>query len=798
MLKIVFRTAIRSLFKYKHLSLINIFGLVIGLTSFLFSIYYIVYEYSFDSFFDKSANIYRINFQVKKQGETIYNGAKSPRALYYAIKEEIPEVEGNGCAYFEKCQVLFEDTYYANQDFLWVSEDFEKVFPLDMVQGVADYSAPRLGIISETAAKALFHEKDPVGRIMEVNGEMPIEITGVFKDLPSNTHLTAQYFVSYKTWVEMGVMNDRGDWGGGWWNYIKLKNGASPNQTLSKINGFVGTYMGFLANDNRTASFSLQPLQNLHYIQGIEGEMGANTNYSSLVNLVLVALFTLFIAWINYVNLSTAHAQTRSLQIGMRKLIGASNLHVWYQSLAESIILNIVALIISFIIYLIFKNSFADIFNIPLKQAYIPPGNIILILLAIVIVGILFSSIYYAIYLVRMNYKIQQNKTSGGRFKQGLVMIQMALSIVFLISTIVVYKQISFMKEKDLGIELDGVIICTGPASLNPDPQKRQKYQAFKNEILRYAGFESATFNLFVPGIEPPGLGHSEFHNPLKGVVSGTLFYENNADEGLINTYKIRLLAGNNFDLTPEQNLNEVIINESALTRLGFTNPEDAIGRWIFRNRDTTRLEIIGVVADFHNEGLQKPIYPIVWNNYYPREFGYFAIRVNTKNIQQTVAQLQNVWDQHYTKDKLDFVYADQQFNGQYESESRYSKFYVWLTFLSITIATIGLYGLIIFYLGKRIKEIGLRKVNGASTAEIVTMLNKDFLSWVIVAFVVACPVAWFAMKNWLGNFAYKTGLNWWIFALAGILVFGIALLTVSFQSFKAANKNPVEVLRYE
>ncbi len=798
MLKIVFRTAIRSLFKYKHLSLINIFGLVIGLTSFLFSIYYIVYEYSFDSFFDKSANIYRINFQVKKQGETIYNGAKSPRALYYAIKEEIPEVEGNGCAYFEKCQVLFEDTYYANQDFLWVSEDFEKVFPLDMVQGVADYSAPRLGIISETAAKALFHEKDPVGRIMEVNGEMPIEITGVFKDLPSNTHLTAQYFVSYKTWVEMGVMNDRGDWGGGWWNYIKLKNGASPNQTLSKINGFVGTYMGFLANDNRTASFSLQPLQNLHYIQGIEGEMGANTNYSSLVNLVLVALFTLFIAWINYVNLSTAHAQTRSLQIGMRKLIGASNLHVWYQSLAESIILNIVALIISFIIYLIFKNSFADIFNIPLKQAYIPPGNIILILLAIVIVGILFSSIYYAIYLVRMNYKIQQNKTSGGRFKQGLVMIQMALSIVFLISTIVVYKQISFMKEKDLGIELDGVIICTGPASLNPDPQKRQKYQAFKNEILRYAGFESATFNLFVPGIEPPGLGHSEFHNPLKGVVSGTLFYENNADEGLINTYKIRLLAGNNFDLTPEQNLNEVIINESALTRLGFTNPEDAIGRWIFRNRDTTRLEIIGVVADFHNEGLQKPIYPIVWNNYYPREFGYFAIRVNTKNIQQTVAQLQNIWDQHYTKDKLDFVYADQQFNGQYESESRYSKFYVWLTFLSITIATIGLYGLIIFYLGKRIKEIGLRKVNGASTAEIVTMLNKDFLSWVIVAFVVACPVAWFAMKNWLGNFAYKTGLNWWIFALAGILVFGIALLTVSFQSFKAANKNPVEVLRYE
>lgn len=798
MLKIVFRTAIRSLFKYKHMSLINLFGLVIGLTSFLFSVYYIVYEYSYDSFFEKSENVYRINYEVKKQGEPIYNGAKSPRALYYAIKEEIPEVEANGCAYFEKCQVLFEDTYYANQDFLWISEDFEKVFPLEMVRGVADYSAPRLGIISETAARALFHDKDPVGRIMEVNGEMPIEITGVFKDLPSNTHLTAQYFVSYKTWVEMGVMNERGDWGGGWWNYIKLKDGTFQDQTIAKINGFVKSYMGFLANDKRTASFSLQPLKDLHYIQGIEGEMGANTNYSSLINLIIVALFTLFIAWINYVNLSTAHAQTRSLQISMRKLIGASNLHVWYQSLAESIILNLGALFISFGIYLIFKNSFADLFNIPLKQAYIPFGNIFLILFAIVAIGILFSSLYYAIYLARINYITQQNKITGGKFKQGLVMVQMALSIIFLICTIVVYKQISFMKDKDLGIELDGVLICTGPASLNPDPLKRQKYQAFKNEILSYAGFESVTFNLFVPGTEPPGLGHSEFHNPAKGVVSGTLFYENNADDGLIKTYKNKLLAGKNFDLAREQNLNEVIINESALTRLGFKNPDDAIGRWIFRNGDTTRLVVIGVVADFHNEGLQKPIYPIVWNNFYPREFGYFSIRVNTKNIQQTTTQLQTVWDKHYSKDKLNFVFADQQFNQQYESESRYSKFYVWLTFLSIAIATIGLYGLIIFYLGKRNKEIGLRKVNGARTGQIVTMLNRDFLSWVIVAFVAACPVAWIAMKNWLDNFAFKTGLSWWIFAFAGILVFGIALLTVSFQSFKAANKNPVEVLRYE
>jgi putative ABC transport system permease protein len=798
MLKIILITALRSFLKYKHMSLINVFGLVIGLTSFLFSIHYIIYEYSFDSFFDKSENIYRVNFEITKEGEKIYDGAKSPRALYYAIKEEIPEIDANGCAYFEKCQVLFEDTYYANQDFLWVSEDFEKVFPLDMVEGIADYSRPRVGIISETAARALFHDKNPIGRIMEVNGEMPIEITGIFKDMPSNTHLTAQYFVSYKTWIEMGAINERGDWRGGWWNYIKLKDGISPTQTLAKINRFVKSYMGNLADDNRTASFSLQPLRDLHYIRGLEGEMGANTNSSSLINLIIVALFTLFIAWINYTNLSVAHAQTRSLQISMRKLVGASNKHVWYQSLAESLILNVVALVISFTIYIIFKNAFADLFNFPLKQAYIPIGKIIIILLAVVAFGILFSGIYYGIYLARMNYFHEQNKVSGGKFKQGLVVIQMALSVIFLISTIVVYKQISFMKNQDLGIELKGVILCTGPASLNPDPQKRQKYQAFKNEILQYPGFESATFNLFVPGVQPPGLGHSEYHNPGNGVVPDAIFYENNADEGFINTYQIKLLAGRNFAETREQNRNNLIINETASKLLGFKKPEDAIGNWIFRRGDTIRHEVVGVVADFHNEGLQKPIYPIIWNNNYPREFGYFAIRVNSKNIQESLSRLQTVWNGHYTKDKLDYKFADEQFNTQYKSESRYSKFYVWLTFLSITIATIGLYGLIKFYLEKRNKEIGLRKVNGATIGQIIIMFNKDFLSWIIVSFIVAVPVSYFAMHKWLENFAYKTELSWWIFALAGLLALGIALLTVSFQSWKAASRNPVEALRYE
>ena len=800
MIKLILVTAFRSLLKYRNISTINLIGLIVGLSSFLFALHYILFEFSYDSFFPRSENVYRVNWEVTKQGETLYNGAKSPSGLFFAIKEEIPEVEANGLAYFEKCQVLFEDTYYANQDVLWVSEDFEKVFPLEMVAGVADYSRPRAGIISETAAKALFRDTDPIGKIMEVNGEMPIEITGIFKDLPSNTHLTAKYFIAYRTWIEMGAVPARGNWrGGGWWNYIRLKEGASAGNVIAKINGFTSSYMGFLSDDNRQASFSLQPLKDLHFIKGIDGEMGAVTNFSSLVSLAIIAVFTLIIAWINYVNLLTAHTGTRIHQIKMRKLVGASNLHIWHQSLAESIIINLLALGVSFIMYRVFLGPFTRLFNVPLQEAQIPMGYVVLILFGIVALGVLFSSLYYGLDLVKSGMLADKNKPGAGHFKQGLVVVQMALSIIFLIGTVMVYRQIGYMKNKDLGIALDGLILSTGPASLNPDPQKRQKYQAFKNELLSFAGFESVTFNLFVPGVEPSGLGHAEFHNPDKGVLPGVTFYENNADDGFIDAYKLNLLAGENFNPAQEQNYNDVIVNETALNLLGFRNPEEAIGRWIYRRgNDTLRYEIIGVVADFHNEGLQKPIYPIVWNNSYPREFGYFAIRVNTNNIRESVGRLRTVWEKHYTKDELNFVFADQQFNRQYESENRYSSFYLWLTLLSIFILTIGLYGLIVFYLGKRKKEISLRKVNGATIAQIIILLNKDFLKWVAIAFLLAIPAAWYAVKTWLMNFAYRIDISWWVFVGAAFIIVMLTFVTVSWQSWKAASKNPVEELRYE
>ena len=803
MLKIIFLSAIRSLIKYRQMSIINLLGLIAGLTSFLFAVHYIMYEFSFDSFFPKSENIYRVNFTVEKEGENIYNGAKTPRALYFAIKRELPEIEANGLSYFEKCLVSYENTNYANQDVLWVSEDFEKVFPLKMISGIADYSRPRTGIISEIAAKALYGNEDPIGKIMLVNQGMPIEITGVFTDLPPNTHLSARYFISVNTWVEMGAIGEQGDWRwNGWWNYIKLKDNSSPKQTEAKINTFIQSYMGFLAEDNRQGLFSLQSLKTLHFIQGIDGESGAVTNYSSLINLIIISLITLFIAWINYVNLSAAHAQSRSDQIRMRKLIGATNLHLWHQSLAESLIINFLALLISYVLYFIFLNTVTSIFNIPVNQAHISVKYIFAIALTTVGCGILFSSIYHSFELARIKILQDDLKTGGTKLKSGLVILQMGLSIIFLISTFLVYKQISFMKNKELGIALNEVLVCTGPASLNADPNKRQRFEGFKMEMESQPGIEAVTFNTFVPGQEP-SYGFHEFRNPEQGKAPDNLIFENNAGQGFIRTYYIKLLAGRDFSENPLQDSASVILSEMSARLLGFATPQEAIGKRISRKGtgvfyNSQTLKIVGVVADFHNEGLHKSIYPMIWNNRFPSEFGYFSIRLNTKNIPESTKRLQSVWKNHYPKDNLDFVFASDQFNKQYESDKRFSKLYVWLTLLSIGIATIGLYGLILYYLEKRKKEISLRKVNGATIGQIVSLINLHFMKWVLIACLFAMPVAWIAMNKWLENFAYKTNLSWWIFVLAGALVMGIALLTVSFQSWRAATRNPVDALRNE
>jgi putative ABC transport system permease protein len=787
------------LIKNRSISIINIGGLTLGLTAFLFIVHYLFYEISFDSFFPDSKNIYRVNSDIKTGDELFYHGAKTSRGLYFACQKDVPGIEANGVAYFESCLIRYKEAQLAQQRVLWVDEGFEKVFPFKLTRGNVDFTRPLTGIIAESKVAPVFGNEDPIGKIMKVNEGMPVEITGVYVDLPSNTHLTADYFVSIKTWVQYGWISRGPDWNSnGYWNYLKLKPGVDlkgMEATLTKI-----------VNDNtsrrvvqRTATMFLQPLGDLHYIRGLDGEMGSHTNQKSLFFLFIIALLTIFIAWINYVNLSTALAARRSDEIGMRKLIGASSFHIWLQSFIETVILNLIAILLSVILYRTLLNTFAGYFEIPLSQAIFPGRYIVLTLIAVAFVGILFASIYNTLTLARLNPFSGKKTVSVNRsFQKSMVISQMALSVVFLSITLVVYKQILFMRNAETGINLDHVITLNAPASLNSDTTRRTRYLAFRREVLQEPVFKSVTANAFTPG-QAPVYGNVEYVRPDAGIRSNSLFFENNGDDGLIETFGLKLIAGRNFSSLPSDNRRRVLLNESSIKALGFTSPEDAIGKFIYRSyRDSIPIEVIGVLADFHNEGLQKPIYPMIYNNRHPNEFGYYSVRVNGAETENALRVLKTIWKSHYPADPLNFFFADEFFLRQYQSEVRFGKFYTSLTILSITISCLGLYGLIVFYLNQKRKEIGLRKINGAREAEILFMLNKDFTKWVLIAFILAVPVAWYVMNNWLENFAYRTELSWWIFAIAGLISLGITLITVSWQSWKASTKNPVEAMRYE
>jgi len=581
MIWIHFISAVRSLFKNKVVSLINILGLTIGLTAFLFIIQYVLYEKSYDTFFDGSDRIYRVNMTIDNHGRQIFNGAQTPRQLYFAGKHDIPDIEANTITYFESCLVKFNTQSFIAQNVLWVDEGFDKVFPLKMEQGRANFERPLTAIISSEKAKSIFGNENAVGKVIKVNEGMPIEVTGVFATLPSNTHLQAEYFFSMKTFVHYGWIPANGDWqGNDWWNYIRLKPGASMQATQQKLNTIADHEMQFLKEKGQAASFHLQPLKYLHFVSGLTGEFGAATNKMSVYNLFIIGVFTLFIAWINFVNLSTAQAKKKQYDLGVKKILGATKWHLWVQSLFESLIINILALFISVAAYYLLAGFFAQFFSLPLASAYIPKYKVIMLLLSAFVIGIMFSSVIGTFNILRSdswNLKKQTTRKTG--FKKGFVIAQLVISMVFISGTILVFKQINFMQQHELGMNINRIVTVNAPVSLNISPVKRKKYESFRTDLLNNTQFLAGTATMNIPGQEPRW--HDEEYLSDVSSSTGIHFCVNNADDGLIKTYALQLLAGGNFYSIPDQNKDRVIINEQAAKELGFKSPEEAIGKYL-------------------------------------------------------------------------------------------------------------------------------------------------------------------------------------------------------------------------
>ena len=557
-----------------------------------------------------------------------------------------------------------------------------------------------------------------------------------------------------------------------------------------------------LEETNSTVVFKLQNIKDVHYETALSADYGLKGNRKTIVNMFFFGLFILIVGWINYINLSTAQKFNSALSTGVQKIIGARKTDISIQCIFETSITYLIAILLSLGIYYFIKNPFFNRMGIPLNNAYLNPFEFTGIFLLVIGIAWATSVIYYSITTWRINPFISNAHLKIGLVRRYLIIGQLALTVIFISVTLLVNRQLQFMQKSDLGAEFSKVVMLSGPTSFNGeegypgiDIPKITQFRNFRNALKNNHKFISATASYDPIGRE------SRFANVRYGVVGEETnptepFYRYNVDNEFVKTYQLRLLAGRELPLSEEQYRRFAIINEEGMNLLGFKSPEEAIGKLI--RRGNTSLEVCGVIANYHHEGLQKKISPMVFEYDHPSEFGYYAVRINTQNMQEAIAELEDTWKRYYPRDPFNYFFLDSYYNQQYLSEERQSSFFTLLALVSLLISCLGLYGMIRFFITNKIKEVGIRKVNGAGILSVVYLLNRNIVVWLIIAITIAIPVSYFLMQKWLENFAYKTTLSWWIFALAGVLALGIALLTVSFQSWKAAVRNPIESLRYE
>ncbi len=814
----------RNLLRHKSLTSINILGLAVGLASSILILMHVAYEYSYDKNWEKADDIYRISYTRYQNGELSFKSARTLEGMAPVLKEKVPEVIGSTQLFKDVVTVYNEDNQIADIQMYVADSTFQSVFKLDYIDKKTDNPLIPLysSIISESAALSLFGTTDAVGKWFKVCQGWRFCVTGVYKDLPSNSHISFDillslqtYYHYYQNWDDATgsevIKNPKAyilnkqitSWQygySGWYSYLLLQSGTDPKQIESKIAQIGVDYTQKINQNNGKAEFQLQPIKSIHLNSHLDNEMKANGDRNSVMAMVFIALVILVIAWINFVNLTLIRAVEHAKSIGIRKMAGAMKKHLVFQFLTEALITNLISVFIALGLVFLLKNWFSSLSNLPIIASI--GWNYTLILITIILAGVLISGLYPALYL--SSYKaidlfkgIHTTVTNSLDLRKFLVVAQFAASIFLIAGVITVFKQISYMKSRDLGVNIERTLVTFSPPTQIGRPQRMSKLNAYKEQIRQTAGVESVATSSILPGKEI--LWKKQDVRKVTDQPNTTnVFAYAYVDYDFIPTFNLKLVAGQGFSREENESNNTMIVNESAMKQLGYSGPSSTINSFVkVGDKD---FKIIGILKDYHHESLRKEIKPIIFFYGYKwmSDIGYYSIKVNSANLDQTIAQIEKIWKQTYPEDHFQYFFLDDEFNAQYKADQAFGRVFTLFTFLAIFIAAIGLFGLAVYSAKQRTKEIGVRKVNGARDSEILIMLNRNFAKWVVLAFVIATPLSWFILTKWLENFAYQTNLSWWIFAVSGLISLTIAIITVTWQSWKAATRNPVEALRYE
>ncbi len=801
MFKYYLRLILRNFARHRRFFVINVIGLSIGIATSALLWMHVQYEKGYDRFYPQTENLYRINHHVSKNGKQLTNSCRTQSALSPVLQTESELIAASCRAFYEECYMYTDHVQLYNQDVVWADSAFLNVFQHKMILGDSSTALANKysTVISDEAARIYFGNSDPIGKIIKLNEGIPFTVTGVFKALPQNTHLHYNFVVSFYTLNDYGV-----DYQGNWRSlfvstYFRKIPVASEKDIANLLTGLSEKYLTINGKDGQEARYSLMPVKDIYLQSDLEGEFVPQGNLTKVKLLFIIAIFVIVIAWANNINISTALSFERVKASGIRKIIGANNRSLIKYHLFELLVINFSSVLLSLGIISLALPAFRYFVNNNISVHVFFQPWFWGMLGAILIGGMVFTGTISA--LIQSSFsplQVLSNKINDingfSSVRHSLTVFQFMLAIILIGATTIIFKQINYLEKSNLGMNPRQVLVIRAPSTNNTTGERRyNEFCAFREELLRSPYVEKVTATMNIPGQA------NKYNNVVvsrKGKQVNTSFNISFSDENYFGTYQVPIIAGRNFYNIMANEAGSVIINGKAVEAIGFESAKQAIGEKIrVQNREK---QIVGVVQNFHHESLQKELESYIYQFRHPHEFGYYPALVHTANIPDLMKTVDRVWRKHYPHAQADFFFLDAFFNKQYLSYKQLGQLAGMSSLLAIIIACLGLYALVSHTVNKKVKEIGIRKVNGAKISEILTMLNKDFVKWVIIAFVIATPIAWYAMNKWLENFAYKTTLSWWIFALAGIMALGIALLTVSWQSWRAATRNPVEALRYE
>jgi len=799
------KTAIRNLLRYKGFAIINISSLTIGIIGCLVIGLFVWDEWQYDKGIPGGENVYRI-YEQRKNNDAITYGAPVPPAYASFLKRTYPEVDTTVRILMSLDKFLMEVGEKRNyEDKGWfVESSFFDVFPLKFSNGDPStaLTQPRTVVITEDLAKKYFNNEDPVNKTIYIDKDT-FAVKGVLAKLPEHFHLNFRYLMSLPSAGIQRERMERWTWHQ-FYTYVKLKPGANVQQLQDKFQAHIKKEIfPTLTQAGFTFLPFFQPLRDIHltssdfiYDNAIRG------NQTYVKALTIIALFVLVIACFNFINLATARSFRRAKEIGVRKVIGAERKQLIIQFIGETILLSVLSMLLAIV---------ATFFIVPLLNQFTeksiefnPFTNPILgllILAAGVVIGMI-AGIYPALVLsgfqpIQVLKNIKLIGSGGGSWlRQALVVIQFALSVLLIVSTTIVYRQTKYLNNADLGFNKEQVVYF----QVRGDVER--KLDAFKDELKRSPNIVSMTAGYGLPGDLYAGDGVKTFGSDGEKERSANVFL---GDHDYVKTLGLRIIAGRDFSKEMATDVKEgFLINETAVKEWGFGTPENAIGQQINWNEwaptDTLnpikKGKVIGVVEDFHYKNLREKITPSVIQ-IYPWIYSV-AVKLKTADIKNTLGYISNVWNKFVPGYPIDSKFMDETYGTMYKAEGKLSDLLWIFTVMAIIVGCMGLFGLAAFSAEQRTKELGIRKVLGANAFDIVGLLSKNFLVLVVISSVIAFPIAWWAMNNWLEDFPYRVNISWWVFGVAIIAALAIALLTVSFQAIKAALANPVKSLRTE